>query len=116
MNKNDVIKMKPSAYKSMLLKKFKLNKEQPTKKQTKALVRWKDEKWVNLTSKITDKKVLACGQKGKRQKELDWPTVCRPSIKITKDTPIIAISFTDAQIKKAIKIKREGKRIIWKDL
>ena len=32
MNKNDVVKMKPSAYKSMLLKKFKLNKEQPIKR------------------------------------------------------------------------------------
>ena len=33
MNKNDVIKMKPSAYKSMLLKKFKLNKEQKNKQK-----------------------------------------------------------------------------------
>ena len=72
-----VMKMKPSAYRSMLMGKLGLTKK--SKKGRASLCRWgsqkKGEKWINLTALLTDKKVLPCGKKGERQKELGWPSV-----------------------------------------
>ena len=117
MDKSDVKKMKPSAYKSMMMKKFGLNKEQSTPQETRDLVRWKNEKWQNLTAKLTDNKFYACGSKGKKQKELGLPSICRPSKKVNEKTPMpLAVSYSTAQIKKAIDIKKQGKTIKWKDL
>ena len=78
-----VLKMKPSAYRSMLMGKLGLTKK--SKKGRASLYRWgnqkRGEKWINLT--VNDK------------------------------TPTLAREFTKAQIKKAIKIKQEGKMIRW---
>jgi hypothetical protein len=110
-----VMKMKPSAYRSMLMGKLGLTKK--SKKGRASLCRWgnqkKGEKWINLTALLTDKKVLPCGKKGERQKELGWPSVCRPSVRVNAKTPTLAREFSKAQIKKAIKIKQEGKVIRW---
>ena len=43
MDKADVKKMKPSAYKSMMMKKVGLNTEPPTPQETRDLIRWKNE-------------------------------------------------------------------------
>lgn len=102
---------KHSAYKSM---KIKGNKTTPQEKQD--LIRWGNERWINLTAKITDNKTLACGTKGKRQKELNLPSVCRPSIKVNQKTPTLASSYTKTQIKKAIEIKKKGDTISWSKL
>ena len=99
---------KHSAYSSMKLKN---NKTTP--QETRDLIRWGNEKWINLTALITDGKKLACGNKGKKQKELNLPSVCRPSIKISKATPSLASSYSKEQIKKAIKIKKKGEVIKW---
>ena len=80
------------------------------------LIRWGREKWLNLTAKITDNQKLPCGTKGKKQKELGLPSVCRPSVRISDKTPSLASTFTDKQIKKAIEIKKNGKTIRWKEL
>jgi hypothetical protein len=102
---------KHSAYKSM---KTKGNKTTPQEK--KDLIRWGDEKWINLTAKITDNKTLACGIKGKKQQQLNLPSVCRPSIKVSQQTPTLASSYTKTQIKKAIEIKKKGQTINWSNL
>jgi hypothetical protein len=110
--KDAVKKMKPSAYRSMLMGK--LNMTEKTPKKTKDLKRWKDEKWLNLTSTfITDKdKEYACGTKGKKQKDKGLKSVCRPKKKVNKNTPQpLAYDLSEKQIRKAIKIKNEGKRI-----
>lgn len=119
MNKAELEKAlgipKPSAYRAMRLSALNLIK--PSGKTESKLRQWKDEEWVNLTAKITDKEKLPCGTQGKKQKELGLPSVCRPTKKMGKDTSTsLASGFTDAQIKKAISLKQQGKRIDWKSL
>ena len=77
------------------------------------------EKWKNLTpiamgieSKI--KNLTPCGEKHPKQKTN--PTICRPTIKINKNTTSLAQSFTKSQIKKALEIKKKGNRINWNKL
>ncbi len=110
-----VLKMKPSAYRSMLMGKLGLTKS--SKKGRESLYRWgnqkRGEKWINLTALLTDGQVLPCGKKGPKQKQLGWPSVCRPSVKVNEKTPSLANEFTQTQIKKAIKIKQAGKMIRW---
>lgn len=117
---NKIKKMKPSAYRSMLLGKYGLTNSTPQKK--KDLLRWgsptKGEKWLNLTpygeglvKSIKDSP--ACGSRHEKQK---GKSVCRPLIKINKKTPEIATTYTKAQIKKAIEIKNKGNTINWKKL
>jgi hypothetical protein len=111
MDKEKVLKMKPSAYKSMMLGQLGLTN--PEKK--KDLLRWKKEKWINLTALITDNKKLPCGQKGKKQGNL--PSVCRASVKISDKTPKpLSSQLSKQQIKKAIEIKKKGKTIKWNEL
>jgi len=106
---------KPSAYRSMKLAKLGLTK--PTTKANRgALLDWTRQKWLNLTALLTDKKELACGTKGKKQKELGLPSVCRPSVRTNKKTPMLAKEFSNKQIKKAIELKKKGKRIDWSEL
>lgn len=110
-----VKKMKPSAYKSMRMGKLGLTKTTPEKK--KFLKNWGKEKWVNLSARVYDNKKLPCGQKGKRQQELNIPSVCRPSIKVNNKTPKpLSKDISNAQVKKAINIKKQGKRINWSKL
>jgi len=117
MNKAELEKAlgipKPSAYRAMRLSKLDLIK--PNKETESRLKRWKNAEWENLTAKITDNEKLPCGTKGKRQKELNLPTVCRPSKK-NVDTPLLVKDFSKAQIKKAIELKKKGERIDWKKL
>jgi hypothetical protein len=114
--KKRILKMKPSAYKSMMLGKLNMSDSTPQKK--KDLIRWKNEKWENLSARITDgDKFYACGQKGKKQIKKDVPSVCRPSVKINNKTPKpLSKNITDKQIKKAIDIKKKGGTIKWSEL
>ena len=111
-----VKKMKPSAYRSMLMGKLDLTEKTP--KKTKDLLRWnKLEDWLNLSALITDKKELPCGTKGKKQKEQNIPSVCRPKNKINKNTPEpLPYDLTETQIKEAIKRKNRGERVDWKEI
>jgi hypothetical protein len=115
--KEAVKKMKSSAYKSMRLGKL----SKPTTKENKgALLRWTKEDWVNLTALLTDnQKKLPCGTKGKKQKEQNLPSVCRPSKKVSEKTPKpLAKDLSKAQIKKAVEIKKKktNNRINWNKL
>ena len=115
MNKEAVKNMKPSAYRSMMMKKFSLNKSVPSLEKKNDLIRWKNERWINLTARLTDNKELPCGKKGSRQGAV--PSVCRPKIKVNDKTPTpLADDINIKQLQKAIKIKTAGKRIMWKSL
>jgi hypothetical protein len=116
--KEAVKKMKPSAYKSMLMGKLGMTKSSPSKKQD--LLRWgsptKGEKWINLTATyITDKdKEYPCGQKGKKQKDKGLPSVCRPKKRVNAKTPTpLAGDISTQDIMKAINKKKKGERIDW---
>ena len=110
LTKKSVKAFKPSAYKSMQLSHLELTKP-ITKKNKGALKRWTDEKWLNLNALIDKNIEIPCGKKYKGQIE---PTVCRPKIKINKQTPKPLVKdLTTQQITKAIKIKKTGKRITW---
>jgi hypothetical protein len=113
-----VMKQKPSAYRSMQIAKLRGYSCNKTKKNEKDLQKWILEKWINLTARITDgDKFYKCGEKGKQQKLLNLPSVCRPSVKIDSTTSKpLAGELTNKQIEKAIKIKQSGKRINWKEL
>ncbi len=101
----------------MRLKKAGLNKEPPTSAETLDLIRWKNEQWQNLTAKLTDQKFYACGSKGPKQKVLRLPSVCRPSKKVNEKTPSpLAGAYSVEEINKAIEIKKQGRRIMWKNL
>ena len=117
--KEAVQRMKPSAYKSMLMGKLGMTKSTPAKK--KDLLRWgsatKGEQWLNLTALLTDKQTLPCGTKGKKQKEQNLPSVCRPKAKVNEKTlKPLANQLTTKQIEKAIEIKKKGKTIQWSNL
>jgi hypothetical protein len=102
---------KHSAYKSM-----KSSNKSTTPQEKADLIRWGKEKWINLTAKLTDNKTLACGTKGTKQKQLNLPSVCRPSVKVNNKTPTLNTSYTKTQIKKAIEIKKKGQTINWSNL
>ena len=108
-----------SAYKSMyLMEKYEeLGGKVISDKKSK-LNNWRQENWVNLTGVALGKTKLkdapVCGNKDKNQRKNK--TICRPSVKVNKDTPKLASEFTQKQLKKALKIKNEGKRIDWSKL
>ena len=101
---------KPSAYRSMRFGKKNGNAEMESR-----LLAWTLADWTNLTALLTDDQKLPCGKKGKKQQEMNLPTVCRPTRKNT-DTPLLAKDFNEAQIRKAIEIKKQGQRIDWSKL
>jgi hypothetical protein len=116
INNNPVLNQKHSAYRSMKLSQLGLTKP-TTKKNEGELEKWILARWQNLTAKLTDgDKFYNCGNRGKNQKILKLPSVCRPSIRIDNKTPTLANQYTDNQIKKAINIKKQGRRINWREL
>jgi Ni,Fe-hydrogenase I small subunit len=99
----------PSAYLSgQVVQKYKAAMEKRGKKPYKSgspskksssLKRWYSEKWINIS---TGKPCGAAKTKGY------YPT-CRPSKKVTEDTPRTARSLTAEQKKKMIKLKQKAK-------
>ena len=108
-----------SAYKSMFIMQTyeELGGKVISDKKSK-LNNWLKENWVNLTGVALGKTKLKdapeCGIKDKNQGKN--PSICRPSVKVNKDTPKLAQNFSKSQLKKALKIKNEGKRIDWSKL
>ena len=105
-------KQKHSAYKSM-----RLSKENKNKTTNSGLERWINEKWRNLTPlTLGDTKFYECGKKSKKQLSLNLPSVCRPSVKVSKSTPTLEKAYSKQQIKKAIETKKKGDYIKWSKL
>jgi hypothetical protein len=113
---------KNSAYKSMfLISKYQElgGRINPQAKKNSGTERWNKEKWKNLTPYIIGnvkkiKDAPACGNKGKNQGKL--PSICRPTVKKSKDTPTLAQKYTKEQMKKALALKKKGQRIFWDKL
>ncbi len=112
MNRSEIDKMKPSAYKSARLAKLNNTKE------TGGLRNWFDEKWRNLTPKLLgDNKFYDCGTQSKQQREEELPSVCRPTVRVNSKTARpMAQQITRKQLKKAVEIKKMGDRIDWSKL
>ena len=114
-----IMKQKPSAYRSMQIAKIRGYSGNTNKnKNENELEKWILARWQNLTAKLTDgDRFYKCGEKGKNQKLLNLPSVCRPSVRIDEKTPTpLSGQLTTKQIQKAIKIKQTGKRINWKEI
>lgn len=107
------VKRWPSAYASgMLVKEYKrimaLKGQDPyktinnsKKQQINPLTRWFKEKWINIA---TGK---PCGRKN--AENINYPT-CRPSVKISKQTPMLANELSDIQKKQLIKNKQKAQK------
>ena len=71
------------------------------------LDRWFNEKWVDISKKDKSGKHPPCGRKdadkGKHPK-------CRPSKKVTKDTPVTSKELSKSEKKKAVKKKRKAEK------
>lgn len=120
--KADEVYKKHSAYKSMyLLETYKKlgGKINSKLKKNSGTDKWNKEEWKNLTPYILGKvKSIkdspACGERHKLQG--NNPSICRPTRTINKETPKLAQQYNKTQIKKALEIKRKGKRIFWNKL
>jgi hypothetical protein len=116
-----IMKQRPSAYRSMQIAKLRgySGKNTNKNKNENDLQKWILERWQNLTARLTDgDRFYKCGEKGKNQKLLNLPSVCRPSVRIdSKTTKPLSGELTNKQIEKAIKIKQsKNNRINWKEL
>jgi hypothetical protein len=93
--KTERIRKKMAEYESNDIKKF------------SGLDRWFKEKWVDISRKDKSGKYMPCGRsdsdKGKYPK-------CRPSKRVTKETPITTRELTDKEEKSAIRKKRKVER------
>ena len=71
------------------------------------LKRWFDEKWVNITQP-KGAVARACGRSRATTKGR-YP-VCRPSIRITKGTPLTLSELSKSQIRSAVRRKQKVKQ------
>jgi hypothetical protein len=113
-----IMKQKPSAYKSMHIARLRGYTGNNNNKNKNELNKWILARWENLTARITDgDRFYKCGEKGKNQKLLNLPSVCRPSVKIDETTPTpLSGQLTNKQIQKSVKIKQKGLRINWREI
>ena len=106
--------MKPSAYRSMLLRK--LNPDAPVSNKG-GLTDWINARWRNLTPLLLgDSTFYKCGAQSKEQRAAGLPSICRPTVRIDNKTTMLANEFTMMQLQKALELKMHGKRIVWRDL
>lgn len=98
--------------KKKVVKKIGVKRKTITKTnyKTSKLKRWIDEKWVDVCSPISKRKTMQkitykpCGRgKGDQRK---YP-YCRPSERITKDTPVTAYELSSKKIKSMCAKKRK---------
>uniref|UniRef100_A0A6C0F921 DUF5872 domain-containing protein n=1 Tax=viral metagenome TaxID=1070528 RepID=A0A6C0F921_9ZZZZ len=74
------------AYKKEFAKKYGPKKSPYASSQTKGLERWFKEKWVNICKPKKNGKYVSCGRKNISTKS-QYP-YCRPSKRISKETPM----------------------------
>jgi hypothetical protein len=100
---------KTSIYKSswIVSEYKKLGGKYIDKKDTSSgLSRWYKEKWIDLNRPIKDSKNKTIGYEkcGRSDKKDKYP-LCRPSVKVNKDTPKIYQDISKKSIKSAKKLK-----------
>lgn len=92
---------KTSAYKSAwIVKQYKLNGGK--KPKSTGLVRWFKEEWIDL-KRPTKTGYAKCGRPNKTG---DYP-LCRPSKKITKQTPKTYMEISPEILKRVLKLKKD---------
>lgn len=76
------------------------------------LRRWYKEKWVDLNRPIkSNDKIIGyeeCGRTSEEMNKVDYP-LCRPTLRITKETPKTYTEISEKSIKKAKKEKKKVK-------
>tara|TARA_B100000927_G_C16272944_1_gene392288 strand:+ start:306 stop:665 length:360 start_codon:yes stop_codon:yes gene_type:complete len=75
----------------------------------KNLNRWFKEKWVDVSRKDKDGKHPPCGRSKAKKSSKGYPK-CRPSVKVSSDTPKTSRSMSTGQKKAATKRKRAKKQ------
>ena len=75
----------------------------------KNLNRWFKEKWVDVSRKDKDGKHPPCGRSKAKTSSKGYPK-CRPSVKVSSDTPKTSRSMTTGQKRAATKRKRSKKQ------
>jgi hypothetical protein len=108
-------KVYPSAYANIYAAKI-CNKKQKTNEKTKVnykknkLKRWIDEKWVDVcsptpkSSKTKRKTYKPCGRGNGDKRKYPY---CRPSKRVTKDTPVTVYELSEEKIKSMCNKKRK---------
>lgn len=82
-------------------------------KSTTGLSRWFKEKWVNVCEKDSKGRYKSCGRSKAKMRRKSYP-YCRPSVRVTSQTPKTVGEMTKAEIKRRCKRKRSisaGKRL-----
>jgi hypothetical protein len=111
------VKRWPSAYASgMVVKEYKRimvirgeepyeNKQNKKVEQINPLIRWFQEKWIDIgTGK-------PCGSiRNKKELENGYYPTCRPSVRISKNTPMLASEISDNEKKKLIREKQIARK------
>lgn len=115
-----VFKVYPSAYangyaaqvclgkKPGLNGKYEIDPEYASHKEVDTgLARWFKEKWVNVCEKDSRGKHPPCGRKNANLSPRSYP-YCRPSVRVTKETPKTVGELTKTEIKRRCSKKRRS--------
>lgn len=104
-----VFKSPTGAYRSMwIVKKYKeLGGKYRTKKTNSKLDRWLDEKWIDLNNPILkNNKIIGYNKCGSKNTQNNLYPLCRPSKKISIDTPLIYQNINQSVIDSVNKQKQ----------
>lgn len=115
-----------SAYKSMwIVREYKKQGgkySRSSSKKTSGLSRWLKEKWVNLKKPIYDSKgnvkgYKPCGRSSAKElvdtRGRGYP-LCRPTVRVTSDTPRTVSELSSSTIKRLTGQKKSSKRVSFK--
>jgi hypothetical protein len=81
--------------------------DKPKSKTKSKVVRWLDEKWVDMNQPILrDKQIVGYKKCGTPNKQNNLYPLCRPSKRITKDSPKTYQEIGKKKIEKANKLKQ----------
>lgn len=99
---------KTSAYRSMaIVKKYKQlgGKYLKSKKRSTTTTRWLNEKWIQVTPYLAKGQRIRCGS-GDRRKH-----ACRPSVRVSKNTPLTIQELTKIHDKSVLLLLASMKKI-----
>lgn len=109
-----VYKRPTSAYKSMWISKEYQKRGGKYTGEKKSLTgRWRQEKWIQVIPYVKNNKIIVCGADNKKNK------VCRPLVRVDKNTPITMKEILDKWGKKKVlelankKVRDMNGRVLW---
>lgn len=95
-------KLRGGKYKLSKQPKLKLKSKKEKNRKSSGITRWMEEKWINI---CLLPKIVPCGRKNAYKR--NYP-VCRPSKKISKQTPKLAKELSSSVIKRICSNKRKN--------